>query len=74
MYDYALKNGIIKDEEEYLLSMGDRQDFLINFTKIKQGDIEGQVKENLKRISDKLKLKLGEENLIKTGHFKSNKN
>mgnify|MGYP001216052103 CR=1 FL=1 len=33
MYDYALEKELIKDEEWFLIKMGDRQDFTINFTK-----------------------------------------
>lgn len=73
MYDYALKEGIISDEEEYLLNMGDRQDFRINLTKMKKEEIEQCVVKNLKRISDKLNLALDQSRLIKTGHYKSSK-
>ena len=69
MYDLAIEMGIIKDEEEYLLKMGDRQDFTINFTKMSQEDIESITKKNLKKISKKLNLGLKEEKLIKTGHY-----
>lgn len=70
MYDYAIENGFIEDEEKYILTMGDRQDFRINLTKIKQEDIENSVKMNLIRISDKLNLGLADEQLIKTGHYR----
>jgi radical SAM superfamily enzyme YgiQ (UPF0313 family) len=73
MYDYALEHGIITDEEEYLLKMGDRQDFTVNFTKMGQEEMERIVKENLKKISEQLNLELSEEHLIKTGHYKSKK-
>lgn len=73
VYEYALKTGKIKDEEEYLLKMGDRQDFTINLTSIKQERIEELVKYHLKRIADKLNLGLGEEHLIKTGHYQQKK-
>lgn len=70
VYEYARETGAIKDEEEYLLNSGDRQDFRINLTKLDQQTIEEIVKRNLKRISDKLKLGLEEEKLIKTGNYK----
>lgn len=69
MYDLAIEMGIIKDEEEYLLKIGDRQDFTINFTKMSQEDIESITKKNLMKISKKLNLGLKEEKLLKTGHY-----
>ena len=69
MYDLAIEMGIIKDEEGYLLKMGDRQDFTINLTKMSQEDIESITKKNLKKISKKLNLGLKEEKLIKSGHY-----
>jgi len=68
MYEYALKNNKIKDEEEYLLKIGDRQDFTVNLTNMKQKEIENIVEENLLKISKKLNLSLDKKNLIKTGH------
>lgn len=70
MYKYALAVGAIKDEEEYLLKMGDRQDFTVNLTKMEQEKMEEIVKYHLKRINDKLKLGLSQEQLIKTGHYR----
>ncbi|MDO8442845.1 MAG: radical SAM protein [bacterium] len=71
MYEYAKEKGIIKDEEDYLLKMGDRQDFTINLTdNLKKDQIEKTVVDNLKRIADKLKLGLDKEHLLKTGHYR----
>ncbi|MDD2731841.1 MAG: radical SAM protein [Candidatus Pacebacteria bacterium] len=70
MYDYAKSAGKISDEEDYLMKMGDRQDFRINLTSMDQDKIEGLVKYHLKRISEKMKLGLNDENLIKTGHYR----
>jgi len=69
MYEYAVNAGLIKDKEEYLLNMGDRQDFRINLTGMKQERIEELVRYHLKRISDKMQLGLDEDHLIKTGHY-----
>lgn len=71
MYDYAKEIGAINDDEEYLLNIGDRQDFRINLTNLNREAIEELVKQHLKRISDKLSLNLDESQLIKTGHYKS---
>lgn len=73
VYKWAIEKGIIKDEEEYLLQMGDRQDFRINLTDIPQERMENLVKEHLKRIADKLNLGLDAEHLIKTGHYRQKK-
>lgn len=70
MYEYALKTGRIKDEEEYLLKIGDRQDFTINLTSMKQKEMEALVKYHLERIAKKLNLGIGKERLIKTGHYR----
>jgi len=65
IYNYAIKKKLIRSEEEYLLSIGDRQDFSINFTDMKQEEIEGIVKNHLMRISNKLNLRF--EDPIKIG-------
>ena len=70
MYEYAIKTGKIRDEEEYLLNMGDRQDFRINLTNMKQERIEELVKYHLKRIVDKMQLGLDENHFIKSGHYR----
>jgi len=70
MYEYAIKTGKIKDEEDFLLKIGDRQDFTINLTNMKQERIEELVKGHLKRIAEKLSLGLDESRLIKTEHYK----
>lgn len=71
IYDDLIAQGIIKDEEEYVLSMGDRQDFTINLTKMEQKEIEELVKMHMRRLSDKLNLGLSDEKLIKTGRYKA---
>ena len=69
IYDYAVKQGKIEDEEKYLLAMGDRQDFYINLTEMTQERIEELVKRHLKRIAEKLNLNLDKDHLIKTEHY-----
>ncbi len=70
MYDYIVKKGLVKDEEAYLLSMGDRQDLRINLTKMADDEFQDEVKKHLQRISDKLNLCLSAETLIKTINYK----
>lgn len=74
MYDYAKEKGLIKDEEDYMMKMGDRQDFTINLTEnLTKELIEEITVRNLKRIADKLKLGLDKEHLLKTGHYRQKK-
>ena len=73
MYQYALDNGYIKDVEKYLMQMGDRQDLHINMSQIPSNILEGMVLGNLKKIRDKLKLNLRDDQLIKTGVMKGRK-
>lgn len=70
MYNYIFDQGIVKDEEAYLMSLGDRQDLRINLTKISDAEFQTEVKKHLKRIADKLNLGLTEDKLIKTVHYK----
>jgi len=73
IYNYALQTGAIKDEEDYLMNAGDRQDFRINLTAMKTQHIKKIVKTSLIKISDKLKLGLDKSKLIKTGRYKHKK-
>ncbi|MBU1901952.1 B12-binding domain-containing radical SAM protein, partial [Patescibacteria group bacterium] len=66
MYDFAIKEGLIVNEEEYLLNMGDRQDFRINLTSMDLQEFQKEVKRQLELLSNKLNLNLKKENLIKT--------
>ena len=73
MYDYAVKRGLIGEEEEYLLKMGDRQDLRLNMTKMSDQDLEKHVLEGLKRCNDELKVGLQYEELMKTTYYRSAK-
>jgi radical SAM superfamily enzyme YgiQ (UPF0313 family) len=66
IYNYALKKGYIKNEEEYWLKMGDRQDLRLNMTSMPRETLENTVEGHLKRIRDHLKLDIKDEDLIKT--------
>lgn len=70
MYNYIFKQELVGNEEEYLLSLGDRQDLRINLTKMAPDEFQAEIKKHLKRISDKLNLELSEETLIKTVNYK----
>lgn len=71
MYKHILDRGIVKDEEEYLLGLGDRQDLRINLTKMPSDKFEGLVKEHLARINKKMGLGLKDSTLLKTVHYRA---
>jgi len=72
MYDYAKERGLIgEDEEEYLLKMGDRQDLLLNLTRMTNEEFESVVHDGLKRCNALLDVGLSEDNLIKTTHYRA---
>jgi anaerobic magnesium-protoporphyrin IX monomethyl ester cyclase len=69
MYVYAVENGFIKDEEEYLLLMGDRQDLRLNMTKMTDEEFQNHVLDELKRCKDLLGIELADGDLIKVDLF-----
>lgn len=71
MYDYAVANGFIGDEEEYLLKMGDRQDLRLNMTSMGDEEFVTYVLEGLKRCNSLLEVGLDEQSLIKTQHYRA---
>lgn len=70
MYDYALEHDYIKDEEEFLLKMGDRQDLRINMTKMSDSEMEEAVLEGLSKCNTELAVGLDKEHLIKTQYYR----
>ncbi|MCX5847515.1 MAG: radical SAM protein [Deltaproteobacteria bacterium] len=72
MYEYAVKNGFICDEESYLMDMGDRQDLRVNLTKIPNDQLHDYVSAHLRRIRDKLQLNLSDDQLLKSGKYRRN--
>jgi len=74
MYELAKKKGLIPDEEDYVLKMGDRQDYTINLTNnLTRKQMETAVQRHLKRLARRMRLGLDEQHLIKTGHYVSDK-
>ncbi len=71
MYEYAREHGFIRDEEEYLLLMGDRQDLRVNMTTMTDEEFERHVLEGLKRCNTILEVGLDEDNLIKTQYYRA---
>ncbi len=73
MYDYAIENGFIEDEEDYLLMMGDRQDLRLNMTTMGDEEMENCVTEGLKRCNEVLGVGLDPDKLIKTQYYRKAK-
>ncbi|EKD27646.1 MAG: hypothetical protein ACD_79C00647G0005 [uncultured bacterium] len=71
IYEWARQNGFIKDEVEYLMRIGDRQDFHINLTKMSDDEFKNTVTEKLRILADKQGLKL--ESVLKTTTYQKPK-
>ena len=71
MYDYALKNGHIVDEDKFLDSITERQNLCINMTKMTSEEILQEITKGAKRLNINLDLKLDESKLVKTGGYKT---
>lgn len=71
MYEWARREGYIKDEEEYLLQMGDRQDLRINLTQMKDEELLDIVNYWLERLNREMGLGLKDDQLLKTQHYRS---
>jgi len=71
MYDYARKNGFVKNEEDYLMKLGDRQDLRLNMTSMSDDELTQCVLKGLARCNKELKIGLDEKALIKTEHFRA---
>ncbi|MBF0540388.1 MAG: radical SAM protein [Nitrospirae bacterium] len=69
IYKYALERGLIKDEYEYLLGLGDRQDFHINLTSMTDDIYISTVKSEVKRCQQELGINLDDP--MKTVKFRS---
>lgn len=67
MYETAKTMGVITDEEDYLMQMGDRQDLRVNLTAMSSADLQACVKSELVALNQKFKLDYTDKNLIKTG-------
>lgn len=70
MYEYAVEEGFITDEEEFLLLMGDRQDLRLNMTKMSDSEMEAAVSEGLKRCNEALGIGLTTDQLLKTQYYR----
>ena len=73
MYLYAIEHGYITDEEDYLMSMGDRQDLRLNMTSMSDEQFEHHVMKGLRRCNQMLGVGLDDSGLIKTQYYRSTK-
>lgn len=64
MYNYAIEKGFIKNEEEYIIGIGEQQFINLNMTNMSSEFLYDLTVEHLKRIRDKMGLKIPDENLI----------
>lgn len=60
MYETAKTMGVITDDEEYLLKMGDRQDLRVNLTTMTNEELQTCVKDELIALHTSLKLNLSD--------------
>jgi anaerobic magnesium-protoporphyrin IX monomethyl ester cyclase len=71
IYDWAVKNGFIVNEVEYLERIGDRQDFHINLTNMSDREFVDTVTEGLNDLAEKLGIKV--DSAFKTVTYQSPK-
>lgn len=71
MYDYCLSKGIITDQEEYLLRLGDRQDLRINLTAMPDDVFTACVQHHIARLNAALGIVSHSGNLLKNERYLS---
>jgi radical SAM superfamily enzyme YgiQ (UPF0313 family) len=74
MYDYAVKNGFINDEDEYLSTITERQDICLNMTDMGDAEVMSYIEHYAQDLSRRLKLNLATDSLVKTGGYKRHTN
>jgi len=67
IYEWAVQYGYIKNELEYLLNAGDRQDLHVNLTQMSSEELGDTVVNGMQRLADKMGLKF--DNPLKTGVY-----
>jgi radical SAM superfamily enzyme YgiQ (UPF0313 family) len=71
IYDWALQQGYIKDELEYLMQAGDRQDFHVNLTRMPTEEFIDIVLSGLQDLAKKMGIKF--DNPLKTDTYQKPK-
>ncbi|HAA73739.1 TPA: radical SAM protein [Candidatus Latescibacteria bacterium] len=67
MWDHAIENGYITDQDQFLEEITERQDLVLNMTEIPDDVLIGEVKVWMDRINKSLGLGLDPDRLIRTG-------
>ncbi len=74
MYDYAIKNGFITDENKYLDSITERQDLCLNMTQMGDEEVKNLIAEGAGNLNEKLNIGLNSKKLLKTGGYNKHTN
>ena len=69
MYDYAIKNGFITDQNKYLDSITERQDLCLNMTQMDDEEVKNLIAEGAGNLNEKLNIGLNSGKLLKTGGY-----
>ena len=69
MFKYAIDNGYIKDIDDYLTQITERQDFSLNLTKMKKENLKSETVQWLERLNKTFGNSLDKEKLLKTGGY-----
>lgn len=72
IYDWANEQGIIGDEVDYLMRIGDRQDFHINLTQMSDEELVGTVSDGLEELAATLGIEVA--SVFKTTTYQTAKN
>ena len=74
MYDYALKNGYIVNEDRYLDLITERQDLCVNMTKMSDEEVKAAIAEGAENLNKHLKIGLDKNKLLRTGGYNKHTN
>jgi anaerobic magnesium-protoporphyrin IX monomethyl ester cyclase len=74
MYQYAIDNGFITDEDKYLEGITERQDIGLNMTSMTDDELIECIKDGAREINKLLNLGLDEDSYVKTGGYKRQTN
>ena len=69
MFKYAVENGYIKNIDDYLIQITERQDFSLNLTKMSEKQIRNETIQWLEKLNKTFGNLLTKEKLIKTGGY-----
>ena len=69
MFKHAVENGYIKDIDDYLIQITERQDFSLNMTKMSEKQIKKETIKWLENLNKAFGNLLAKEKLIKTGGY-----